>query len=305
MYYKIADRLVESTMADCLDGHTKYVAVLTPDEWKKDQANFRMGIEMEIERHPHTTKAEVNYDSLTGSFSIPSRHNLTGRDHEFAFALDENGVVLIDEEGYARNIVLSISRRKKWHVQALERFLYDFLESIIRGDSTLLEAIEDELQHMEEDILEGRTEKESFSRISEIRGDLLALRTHYMQMIAFGQELSDNENEFFAEQNLRYFDMFPDRCRRLQDIVTTLRDYSVQVRDLYQSQLAVRQNNTVTILTVITTIFMPLTLIVGWYGMNFKYMPELESPYAYPLVIAVSLLIIVASLLFFKYKKWL
>ncbi len=162
---------------------------------------------------------------------------------------------------------------------ALERFLYDFLESMIRGDSTLLEAIEDELQHMEEDILEGRTDKEAFSRIAEIRGDLLALRTHYMQMIAFGQELSENE--------------------------TTLRDYSVQVRDLYQSQLAVRQNNTVTVLTVITTIFMPLTLIVGWYGMNFKYMPELESPYAYPLVIAVSLLIIVASLLFFKYKKWL
>ena len=78
-------------MEDCLDGHTKYVAVLTPDEWKKDQENFRMGIEMEIERHPHTTKAEVNYDSLTGSFSIPSRHDLTGRDHEFAFALDENG----------------------------------------------------------------------------------------------------------------------------------------------------------------------------------------------------------------------
>ena len=48
MYYKIADRLIESTMADCLDGHTKYVAVLTPDEWKKDQANFRMGIEMDV-----------------------------------------------------------------------------------------------------------------------------------------------------------------------------------------------------------------------------------------------------------------
>ena len=197
MYYKITERLIESTMEDCLDGHTKYVAVLTPDEWKKDQENFRMGIEMEIERHPHTTKAEVNYD----------RHDLTGRDHEFAFALDENGVVLIDEEGYARNIVRSIAQKKKWHVQALERFLYDFLESMIRGDSTLLEAIEDELQHMEEDILEGKTEKEIFSRISEIRGDLLALRTHYLQLISFGQVLSENENEFFAEQNLRYFDM--------------------------------------------------------------------------------------------------
>jgi magnesium transporter len=92
---------------------------------------------------------------------------------------------------------------------------------------------------------------------------------------------------------------------RLLDIVNSLRDYSVQTRDLYQSQLAVRQNNTVTVLTVVTTIFMPLTLIVGWYGMNFKYMPELESPLGYPLVIAVSIAIIVVSLIYFKYKKWL
>ena len=59
------------------------------------------------------------------------------------------------------------------------------------------------------------------------------------------------------------------------------------------------------LLTVITSIFMPLTLIAGWYGMNFKYMPELEYKWAYPLVIAISVLIVVFSLIFFKKKKWL
>ena len=56
-------------------------------------------------------------------------------------------------------------------------------------------------------------------------------------------------------------------------------------------------------LTVVTTIFMPLTLIVGWYGMNFKYMPELESKMGYPVVILLSILIVVGSLIFFKIKK--
>ena len=60
-----------------------------------------------------------------------------------------------------------------------------------------------------------------------------------------------------------------------------------------------------TLLTVITSIFMPLTLIVGWYGMNFKYMPELEKKAAYPIVIIVSIVIVILSLIFFKKKKWL
>jgi magnesium transporter len=92
---------------------------------------------------------------------------------------------------------------------------------------------------------------------------------------------------------------------RLQDIVTYLRDYSVQVRDLYANQIAVQQNNTMTILTVVTTIFMPLTLIVGWYGMNFRYMPELDSPLGYPIVIIVCLAIVIVSIVFFRRKHWL
>jgi magnesium transporter len=88
-------------------------------------------------------------------------------------------------------------------------------------------------------------------------------------------------------------------------MTASLRDYSIQIRDLYQSRLEVKQNRIMTILTVITSIFMPLTLIAGWYGMNFKYMPELGYKASYPIVIAVSVLIVIISLIFFKKKKWL
>ena len=88
-------------------------------------------------------------------------------------------------------------------------------------------------------------------------------------------------------------------------MVNSLLDYTSQIRDSYESRLDVKQNRIMTVLTVVTTIFMPLTLIVGWYGMNFRYMPELESRWGYPIVIAVSVLIVVLSLIFFKKKKWL
>ena len=66
-----------------------------------------------------------------------------------------------------------------------------------------------------------------------------------------------------------------------------------------------RQNRIMTVLTVVTSIFMPLTLITGWYGMNFRYMPELELPWAYPAVILVSIAVVVVCLVYFRWKKWL
>ena len=79
----------------------------------------------------------------------------------------------------------------------------------------------------------------------------------------------------------------------------------MQLRDLIQTRVDVKQNRIMTLLTVVTTIFTPLTLLTGWYGMNFRYMPELEYRWSYPVVILVSLAIAVGCLVYFKKKKWM
>ena len=99
--------------------------------------------------------------------------------------------------------------------------------------------------------------------------------------------------------------MLTERVVRLRDIVLGQREYVMQLRDLMQSQLDVKQNRIMTVLTVVTSIFLPLTLIAGWYGMNFKYMPELEWRYSYPVVILLSVVIVVVCLIWFKRKKWM
>jgi magnesium transporter len=194
---------------------------------------------------------------------------------------------------------------KKWRLPSLERFLYDFLNKIVFGDLAYLGNVEDELAMIEDKILERKADNRTVARISELRRALLRLRTHYEQLIDLGQEFYENENSFFAEANLRYFDMFTARVTRLQAIVSYLQDYSVQVRELYASAIAVEQNNNMAVLTIVTVVFTPLTVLVGWYGMNFKYMPELESPIAYPIIIIVALLSIVGGLIYFKRKHWL
>ncbi|MCR5022655.1 CorA family divalent cation transporter [Ruminococcus sp.] len=283
----------------------KYVAVLTSAEWMEFKDTFDMGIEMDIDLSAvHSTKAEVNYDSLTGTFSVPDRRNLSGINTNFAFALDEKGIVFIDDSGMVEKILQSIIRTKKWALPSLERFIYDFLEQLVTGDQTMLEKYDKELDSIESNILSG-SEADPTPRVNHIRSDLRDLRIHYEQLQDLAQELEENENNFFKKDNVRYFHLFNQRISRLHDMTSSLRDYSIQIRDLYQSRLDIKQNRIMTLLTVITSIFMPLTLIAGWYGMNFKYMPELEYKISYPIVIALSIVIVIFSLIFFKKKKWL
>jgi magnesium transporter len=305
MFYLIRESLEACEASAIRDGDIPYVAAVTKAEWREHKDLFGMGMDMEAEpMAAAVTRAWVNYDSLTGSIVLPQK-GLTGADeYRFAFALDERGIVFIDDGGRIDDVLVFIASTKKWRMPSLERFLYDFLEQIIDGDLAMLDQMEQTLDKMEERILADASE-EDFAWLNHIRGNLLDLRLHYGQLMDLGVELEENENGFFREENLRYFRLFTARVSRLQETVTALRDYTVQLRDLIQTRIDVKQNKIITLLTVITTIFTPLTLLTGWYGMNFRYMPELEYRASYPIVIAVSLAIAIGCLVYFKKKKWL
>ena len=305
-YYLLAETIQPCTAEDLRSQmKRKYVAVLTTPEWECERDRFDMGIELEVDAVDiHNTKAEVNYDSLTGTFQLPDRKNLKSRDFCFAFALDEKGIVFIDDSGRAEQMINAIRRTKRWREPSLERFLYDFLEQIVDNDLSIMEHYEEELNRIEDLILSSQGQSD-LVRVNEIRSDIRELLVHYEQIIDMTQELEENENGFSSEENLRYIHLFMNLMSRRHDSAVSLRDHTMQVRDLYNAQLEVRQNRIMTLLTVVTTIFMPLTLVAGWYGMNFRYMPELEWRFGYPLVIAVSIGIIVFCLALFKKKKWL
>ena len=281
-----------------------FVTVLSKEEWKEWKSRFNLRIEPDPEMTITMTKAEVNYDCLTGSFFLPDRDDPSRDGYSFAFALDEKGIAFIDETGTAEQIIRRISMNKRWRKPSLGRFLYDFLDQIIKGDLRILERYEDELEEIEQKIDRNEAEN-TMSRTNAIRSDVRKLLIHYDQMIDLGQELEENENGFFDQENLRSFRLFLGRMERLYGTASSLRDFTMQIADLNKAHLELRQNHIMTILTVVTTIVMPLTLITGWYGMNFRYMPELETRWGYPLIFLVCMMIIIGSLIYFKKKQWL
>lgn len=305
MYYLIRESLVPCQADDVVNADVPFVCVLGTEEWKNEGGRFGIETDMEMDMsEPRETKAVVNMNSLTGTFFRPVLTTVNGFGCSFSFALDERGIILVDDSGYAAGLVRRICKTKKWRLPGLERFLYDLLETAIAGDLAMLEETEKKLNAIEMEIM--KSVPSGFpEELNDIRGDLLDLKIHYEQLIDLGQELTENENEFFRENTLRYFHMITERAVRLQNLAAGEREYVVQLRDLMQAKQEERQNTIMTVLTVITTIFLPLTLIAGWYGMNFANMPELEWRYGYPMIIIISAAVIAATLIWFKKKKWM
>ena len=152
---------------------------------------------------------------------------------------------------------------------------------------------------MEEDVSQEKI-SDFQTKLMPIRRELLNLRSYYDEIMDFTRELEENENGFFLKKHLKYFGTLTDRADRLMSRTGHLLEYAQQVKDACQAQTDARQNSNMQFLTVISTIFFPLTLITGWFGMNFKDMPGLEN--GYPLIVALSIVVIIVCLIIFKKK---
>ena len=186
----------------------------------------------------------------------------------------------------------------------LERLIYAFLDSLISKDNRVLEDLEFRIHKLEERIFDGEEDADFNRTLLDHKTDLLYLRNYYVQFMDLAQELANNENEIFHEDNLLYFRIFGDKAERLMQNVTMLSDNVFQIREAYTAMMDANLNQTMKVLTVISSIFMPLTLITGWFGMNFVNMPMLKWRFGIPFVVGLSAAVVVFMIVLFKKKKW-
>ncbi|MCI2057423.1 MAG: magnesium transporter [Oscillibacter sp.] len=182
------------------------------------------------------------------------------------------------------------------------QLLYRFFSRLLKGDTAHLDALETSITDTENEVLSGK-KKGYLESIIAYRRELLHLKRYYEQLDSIFDELAANDNGLLPRETVRRFTILGSRTERLLAAVESLRETVTQMREAYQSQIDIEQNDLMKIFTVVTVIFLPLTLLVGWYGMNFQ-MPELHWQYGYPVVIAVSVVIVVWLIVYFKKKKW-
>lgn len=213
-------------------------------------------------------------------------------------------VVLDDEDNHIRDIFNSISDYVLEKDVSITRLVYNFLNELVAQDHRYIEELQDEIDDLELH----NSEEESLDFSNELRQlskEVLLLRNYYDNLTVIGEELQLDYLNMFQEDDMRYFEVFTRRLERLSNGVEILRELLNQAHDSHQSKLDYHLNKTMQFFTVITTIFMPLTLMTGWYGMNFKNMPEINNPYAYFVIIGISIGIVIALIFWFKKKRYL
>ena len=303
MFYRIEKDRVEETSAENWESGQSGVAVFTHKEWEEEmdiRATYLLG---QREDHIHFCKLESHANYLFGTFHIPVK-----REHEknmgFAFYILPGKLIFIDDNGLVQAHIKKIIAGKVHSGYNLEKFFYDFLISLIDEDLIYLAVLEKEITKMEESMVEDELKDFNY-RMLHLKKEISRLYRYYSQLADLGENLYENEKEFFEKKHTGVFRIFAERTTRLQEETQVLREYAMQVQDVYQSEIGIRQNNVMKVLTIVTTVFLPLTLIAGWYGMNFVYMPELKWVYGYPVAIGASILVIIVSLWIFKKKKYL
>lgn len=234
-------------------------------------------------------------------------------------ALNENTLEATEVDLFTtKNMVVTFHKTEVPEID----FVWNFLKDLKRvppelGKNELIHKLMDKLVDMyfpimhklEERVisLEGNEDDEApklINQIFDIRADLLSLRKTVVPMRELLYRMLESKRVGLDAEERSYFHDIYDHLLRLTDMMTSAREMTSDIRDNYISLNSYRMNNIMKTLTVITTIFMPLTFIAGLYGMNFVNMPELKTENGYFYVLGVMILLGGMMALWFKKKGW-
>jgi magnesium transporter len=181
---------------------------------------------------------------------------------------------------------------------------YSLLDAVVDNYFVILEKISEKVESMEEELVAKPTEK-TLQQIHSLKREMIFLRKSVWPLRELINSLQKSESSFIKESTQIYLRDIYDHTIQIIDTIESLRDTVSGMLDVYLSSISNRMNAVMKVLTIIATIFIPLTFIAGIYGMNFKYMPELEWRWGYGIVILVMVVVAVLMLLYFRRKKWL
>ena len=181
---------------------------------------------------------------------------------------------------------------------------YSLIDTIVDNYFVIVEKLGERIEDVEEELVTNPT-SQTLQSIHNLKKEMMFLRKSVWPLREVVNSLAREESALIKETTLIYFRDVYDHTIQVVDTIETLREMLSGMLDIYLSSISNRMNAVMKVLTIVATIFIPLTFVVGIYGMNFKYMPELEWHWGYYTVWIIMVLIGVLMLIYFKKKKWL
>lgn len=255
----------------------------------------------------HQPKVEEYEDYLFFTLKMLYRIEETSIDYEqISFVLGKDYLLSFQEkEGDLFGLLRDRIRLDQGKVRKrkADYLLYRLIDIIVDNYYTVLDAIGQQIESIEDEIYDDNTGK-VFKRVQRLKKELIFLRKALYPLRDAISKLVKDESGFIETSTVRYYADVYDHVAHLIDALDTYKDLTSGLMDIYINTQNTRMNEVMKILTVISVIFMPLTFIVGIYGMNFDHMPELRWYAGYPMVMGGMLILVIVMIRYFKYKKW-
>src|ERR1035437_9273348 len=207
--------------------------------------------------------------------------------------------------GDAFDIIRKRLRQDKGRVRKMpsDYLAYALMDAVVDCYFKILEKVGEHIEQLDDEITDS-PQNEALIRLHDLKREMNFLRRKMLPVRELINNLVRSETNLIHQNNDAYLRDLQDHINRLIDSIEANREMLSSIMDVYLSSNSNKLNEAMKALTVISSIFIPVTFIVGVYGMNFKYMPESNSPYAYGLVWIVMLSVMIGMALYFKRKNW-
>ena len=226
---------------------------------------------------------------------------------QISLILGSNFLISFQEgDGAAFAPILERLRTSKGRIRktGADYLAYTLMDLIVDNYFVVLEKFGETLEYLEEEVVK-RPTPETLQDIHRFKYDMIMLRKSVWPLREVIARLERPESDLIQESTGIYFKDVYDHTIIAIDNIETYRDILSGMLDIYLSSISNRLNEVMKVLTVIATIFMPLTFLAGVWGMNFKYMPELRWPWGYPAALGLMLVIALSMVRYFRKKKWI
>jgi len=187
--------------------------------------------------------------------------------------------------------------------QGADYLAYSMIDAIVDHYFLIMEKLGDRFEDLE-DVVVSDPEPGILPTIYNLKRDMLFLRKSVWPLREAISKMQRTDSPLVSEATKIYLRDVYDHTIQVIENIETFRDMSASLLETYLSSLSNKLNEVIKLLTIISTIFIPLTFLAGLYGMNFRFMPELESPWGYPAVLILMLLVVVVMMIYFRKKEW-
>lgn len=181
---------------------------------------------------------------------------------------------------------------------------YALADNLVDNYFYILDQVEEEIELLEDQLLL-TPDSSSKEAIHHLKKETIRIRKSIAPLREAISRFSKSESDFIADGTGVFIRDLYDHTIQIMDMVDSFRDILNGLQDLYVSEISFKMNQVMQVLTIITTIFVPLSFLAGLYGMNFEYMPELHFKYGYFILLGVMLMVSLGLLLWFRKQKWL